>query len=355
MSDLTRVPLHRLMECAIISNEACGAGAAWRAAAREDLHTELGDILGDAWDGQIDDALKNALKVLLTDPSAVMTDAALQETLTQAGLAFDGIPADVADQVGDVLGEAYMNGRQAVLKPMGMSFNDMLVDGEAQSALESDTMYWIGDYYNSTVGASIADVINSTVIQKGLSREDAGAALEAMLGGDFPDKSRNYWNLVASAGVQRSTVFGGINSFKQARVKTVRFVNPDDYRTSDICEHLVSVGVFPAKYAYQTVDDFLDADTPDEAKEAAPWPDPKLVLGTRNPDALGEIGIVPPLHGYCRSDLVPESFYEQDEKADVGYTGGDADDADGNARSMARRTRRRLRRPPLLWVPRRAA
>lgn len=373
--DLSIVPLHKLCEATFCMHELSGLGQALRAAKREEFDVKLGDVMADAWNGQIDEALQNALSVLLTDPGAVMTDSLLQDTLKQAGIAFDGVADSIEQDVGGILGDAFMSGRESVLKPLGMSFVEQLVDGEAQSALEADSMFWVGSYFDRSVGAQISDIINSTVIQKGGSREDAGAALEAALGGDFPDKTASYWHLVGAAGAQRATVFGGISSMKQAKVKTVRFVNPNDYRTSDICEHLVQIGIFPAKYVYEDFDEFLDADSPEEAKAASPWPDAKLVLATSSPDALGRIGIVPPLHGYCRSDLVPDSFYDKDEEADVGRVGGekgdkdedDAEDADGNTaedpdddadgneraarvRSAYRIARRRQR--PKIWLPR---
>jgi hypothetical protein len=128
-----------------------------------------------------------------------------------------------------------------------------------------------------------------------------------MLGGDFPEKSARYWELVASAGVQRASVFGAIGSFRQTGVTSVRFVNPNDFRTSEICAHLSGM-IFPADVAYRVVDDFLAASSPEAATEAQPWPDKQRILSTRDPVELAKVGVVPPLHGHCRSLFAPASW-----------------------------------------------
>jgi hypothetical protein len=237
-----------------------------------------------------------------------MTSATLDQLLDAAG---NTLGEDFADAVGDeassLIRNAYAAGRRSVLTPLGLKLVDQLIDEQAQSALENDSLYWIGSYWDRELGQSISDAVNNLVIQKGLSRADAGAVLQSMLGGDFPGKSARYWELVASAGVQRASVFGAIGSFRQTGVKTVRFVNPNDLRTSEVCAHLSGM-VFPADVAYRVVDDFVAAGSPEEAKAAQPWPDKQRILSTRDPQELARMGVVPPLHGHCRSLLVPASW-----------------------------------------------
>jgi hypothetical protein len=224
--------------------------------------------------------------------------------------------AAVSEDASSVIRDAYLAARESVLRPLRVPFVEQLVDERAQSALERDSLYWIGSYWDRELGQSISDAVNQLVIQKGLSRADAAAVLQTMLGGDFPERSTRYWELVASAGVQRATVFGAIGSFRQTRVKTVRFMNPNDMRTSEVCAHLSGM-TFPVEVAYRVVDDFLNAGSPEEAKDAHPWPDKALVLSTRDPRELAMIGIVPPLHGHCRSQLIPHGFEGEGRSTDT--------------------------------------
>jgi hypothetical protein len=303
--DLAAVPTHRLLEAAWAAHELCGLAPALRAAGSAGFQADLGELLAQEWADRLDDALKESLRLLLADRNAAMTPPALDALLGGAGETLgDGFADAVGEDVSSLIRDAYMAGRQSVLRPLRIGFVEQLVDERAQSTLENDSLYWVGSYWDRDLGQSIADAINGHVIQKGLSRGDAGAVLQAMLGGDFPDKSTRYWELVASAGVQRASVFGAIGSFRQTGVRTVRFLNPGDLRTSEICAHLNGV-IFQADVAYRVVDNFIAAGSPEDAKAAHSWPDKQRILETRDPTELAAIGIVPPLHGHCRSVLVP--------------------------------------------------
>jgi hypothetical protein len=304
-----------LFEAAWAAHELCGFRPALRAAESADLQADLGELLAQEWTERLDATLEDALRLLLADPAAPMTPSALESVLDGAA---ETLGPEFANAIGSdassLIRDAYMAGRHSVLRPVGIGFVEQLVDERAQSALERDSLYWIGSYWDRELGQSIAEAINGIVIQKGLSRGDAGAALQAMLGGEFPDKGTRYWELVASAGVQRATVFGSIGSFRQTGVKTIRFVNPNDLRTSEVCAHLNGM-IFPAEVAYRVVDDFVRANSPEQAMGAHPWPEKMLILATRDPRELAAIGIVPPLHGHCRSLLTPVSWSEDEAES----------------------------------------
>jgi hypothetical protein len=306
--DLRTVPLPRLLQAAWAADELCGIGPALRATEPAAFSAELAELLAEEWSGRLGRALEEALALLLAEPEGRMTSPLLERLLQGAGeMLGQGFAEGAGQDAAALIADAYQAGREGALRPLRIGFVEQAVDERAQAALERDALYWVGSYWDRDLGQSIADTINGIVIQKGLSRGDAGAVLQAMLGGDFPDQSARYWEMVASAGVQRASVFGAIGSFRQTGVKTVRFLNPNDLRTSDICAHLNGM-VFPAEAVYRVVDDFIAADSPDQAKAAHPWPDRARILATRDPRALAQIGIVPPLHGHCRSVLVPDGW-----------------------------------------------
>ena len=81
-------------------------------------------------------------------------------------------------------------------------------------------------------GGQIADIIRETVIEKGLGRLDAAEELERIFSDEFPGRSRDYWAVVAAAGVVRSRTFGCVESFVQARVLRYVIRAVMDARTS---------------------------------------------------------------------------------------------------------------------------
>ena len=274
-----------------------------------DAHRALVDALRREFEARLEEGLSSAIDVVTAGglgdvlPAGELRDImdAMQPTMTEGWE--DAVLAPVADAVE----QSYEWGRGQVLHPLGMKPEYGVVDEHAQKVLTDDTMYWIGDSWGDTIGPEIARVIREQVIEQGLSRGDAADALQALFGEQFPALGTNYWNVVAAAGTVRARTFGSLGSFEQAKVETYRFRSLMDARTSSICAHL-NGRIFRVARALEQRDAWLGAEDPEEAKAAHPWPKLEHVQHL-DTDALEEAGVMmPPLHGHCRSVIIPEGF-----------------------------------------------
>jgi hypothetical protein len=264
-----------------------------------DAERELVETLTAEWEGRFPDARAIALRIVKgKDLDELFTEADAQEIVDAIRPVLDEGWLDAVDPaVRAAIETTYALGREKVAKALAIDVDWDLVDDKAQQALVDDSMYWIGDAYDNQLGGQVADLIREMVIEQGLSRREAGAALEELFGEAFPARSRNYWNIVAAAGTVRSRTFGTLGGFAQADVETFRFRAVDDARTSDICLHLDGM-VFRLDAALGQRDAWMGARTPDAAKVAHPWPKPEVVLAM-NAEELQAAGIfMPPLHGH---------------------------------------------------------
>lgn len=273
------------------------------------IEQQLIAALTDDWEGRFPDALAEAIRViesgkldeLLTGGDVKRILAAVEPVL------LEGWQDSIIHPVTHAVDGGYKLGREKTLKPLRVTPDYDLTDEHAQGVLTDDTMYWVGNAWDNQLGGQVADIIQQTCIERGLSRRDAGAELERMFGETFPERSRNYWNVVASAGVVRARTFGNVASFEQAGVTTYTLRNPADGRTSKICIHL-NGRTFRVKSAVKQRDAFLAAETPDDAKAAHPWPDPDEAVKL-DTDQLEEAGVLqPPFHGECRTVLLIGGF-----------------------------------------------
>jgi SPP1 gp7 family putative phage head morphogenesis protein len=273
------------------------------------VEAQLVHGLTTEWEGRLPDAYEAALDVLdegpLDDPVAEADIGRLLVAVEPALVA--GWAAATKRPATTAVEDAYLLGRAGMLLPLREEVDWTAVDERAQAHLASDTLYWIGNAWSNELGGALASVIRAEVIEKGLSRREAGAALEAIFGKVFPARSRAYWNVVAAAGVVRSRTYGTVASFEQAGVETFEYVAVLDNRTSALCEHM-NGRIFRVDVAVRQRDAFLEAESPEEAKAAHPWPKPTEVLGM-DTKALEAAGIcLPPLHGSCRSVVVPSAM-----------------------------------------------
>jgi hypothetical protein len=168
-------------------------------------------------------------------------------------------------------------------------------------------MYWVGNAWDKQLGADIAKIIQQEVIEKGLGRKDAARVLEQIIGQQFPEKSRGYWEIVASAGVVRARNFGSIESYVQASATTYLILEVGDARTCDTCNYM-NGKEFTVSHATAMRDSFLAAESPEAAKAAHPWVSFGDVKGKSAGELVGVGVMLPPFHGRCRGTTVVGEF-----------------------------------------------
>ncbi len=117
-------------------------------------------------------------------------------------------------------------------------------------------------------------------------------------------KSVPYWRVVANAAASRSYHYGLLKAAQFQGLRGYRFVAIIDKRTSEICNSLDGREWHIAD-AVNLMERVAAADGPGAVKEIAPWLGFQSIQGLDN-NALRDLGVmVPPLHGNCRSTVVP--------------------------------------------------
>lgn len=183
--------------------------------------------------------------------------------------------------------------------------------------------------------------IVSSGLEKGLGRRELVDDLQSRLSESGLARKRSYFNVVAASFANRSRTWGQLSSFAEAEIARFTFEAMLDETTSDICRlmHGKSFDVQVGVDLYQQVE---DAEDPQDLKSLQPWvrsrkaDDGSSVLQIGSGDqartvarviesAVGrqdQVGrfaqqmsdaelisngvVVPPLHGGCRSILVPD-------------------------------------------------
>ncbi len=177
-------------------------------------------------------------------------------------------------------------------------------------------------------------------IELGLGQEDMAAQLATDITLRQMNRSRAYWEVIATAFANRARTTIQLNSYLEAGITTYRFVAVLDERTTDICRYMngKTFSVQRALERQRRAETMTDAA---DIKDIQPWvskgvENGKSILyyerrGKRfkvaqiNESAVGvrdEVGLfsdgltnaqleaaglqVPPLHGKCRSTIVTE-------------------------------------------------
>ena len=279
------------------------------AEALDGIERDLLSALADEWIGRLPGAVNAVLAdVAMGVAAGTFTEGDLARVLERVREALVvGLVDRVTGAVGSAITGAYDLGRDEILRPLQLALSLSLVDKHAREVLRSDTLFWVGSAWDRVLGKVVSDTIREEVIEKGLSRKDAAAELERILGADFPGRSRAYWETVAAAGVVRARSFGNIESFVQAEAETYQWLAIGDARTCPICSQLDG-RMFQVSAAVQQRDAFLAAESPEAAKAAHPWVKEADVAG-KNTDELAAAGILmPPIHARCRCTLVVGRF-----------------------------------------------
>lgn len=176
-------------------------------------------------------------------------------------------------------------------------------DERAAAWLAKDSVFWVGSSWSQDLGRRISSHTIEAV-RTGLSRRKLAEKLRERLT-QF-NRPESYWRTVASAGIVRSRSMGFINSAEAAGVRSVSWSSSIDSRTSAICRELDG-RVYSIEIMTAHRDRMLDAESPEDVKDVAPWVPVEQLRGKSAEDLAAEgFGITPPAHGRCRSVLIVE-------------------------------------------------
>jgi hypothetical protein len=218
-------------------------------------------------------------------------------------------------------------------------------DHQAVAFAASSQGNFIRNQYGARAAAlsQVARDVVAKGVEDGLDRFAIGEALAARLNQTDAQRSDGYWRLIASVFVARARTYSTLKSFDEAGIASYQFEAVLDEETSEICRFMHRK-VFPVASALKRFHDVEQAEDPESVKDLQPWagtaktPDGDVMLyykegETRHPiarvDSAGygkkdEVGTyshaltneqmanagmsAPPLHGHCRSILIP--FFE---------------------------------------------
>jgi SPP1 gp7 family putative phage head morphogenesis protein len=177
-------------------------------------------------------------------------------------------------------------------------------------------------------------------LEKGLDRHDVGENLSKAFYQTDVARSDAYWRVIASTFVARSRAYSTLRSFDEAGITAFQFEAVMDEVTTEICRFMHGK-VFPVAQAMKTMMDTESDADPESVVERQPWVGQgktedgtmalfyksqgqrKLVCRVDSPgygsvdkagtyshgmsnQQLSTAGMTtPPLHGHCRSTLVP--------------------------------------------------
>lgn len=217
-----------------------------------------------------------------------------------------GMQALTQEQVTNLVGTSYLLGRKLVGKQVGIKPKLALVDEQARQWLASNTVFWVGDYYESQLGETIAGAVRHLAIEQGLGRDEVGKQLKSMLGDQFK-RSDTYWRGLAATTVERGRNFGGVQSMVDAKVEEYEILAVMDERTSPICQFM-NGKVFRVEHAVALRDAVMNAKSPEDIKTIHPWRQVKDVQGwDAKKLATGGMAL-PPYHYLCRTTYIVSSF-----------------------------------------------
>jgi len=324
----------------------CGCRHIQKAALQE---IELADIMKAEWarlveDLMVSDEFEAVIQVLIDPENYYMTAGGLQyrpeawavyEDMAERQLG-EPMARDTAAVVADSICKEYRRtqldgsaetapgSKKAVIKAaaaapiLGTSFN--LQDTASVRNLSNNTMYWVKEGATRSVEPRIAQVVQGA-LEQGFGRDDTATLLREALGKQYAVNASR-WDIIASSALTRARSISRMRQVTTWGVITILFTNPQDERTSAVCNSLAG-RAFTTQKILSVLDTVENATTPEGAIDAQPWysqtKDGQWKASTSTgskeitfDDIVASGAVIPPLHGRCRSQLLPDLEERQD-------------------------------------------
>lgn len=304
----------------------------------------LSRALAAATEGTEARALRKALDRLNVDWRG-MSEAARDRVVDAARRALPApariaeLTAPVWNRAGNLAERAFDRAARAVGAPSGVTFATAVGDPLVDAALTDMQALYVTNHLGTVQDAWSASArqIVAGGVSQGLDRHAIASALERRLGPAAElGRRRDYWDVISAAYANRARTFGQLSAFNEAGIQTFMFEAVLDEVTTDICTamHGMEFQVQAALDRYKAV---ADADDPTAVRELQPWVraskgelwipgegDERVTIARVERSAIGRQGqagsysgmlsaaalerlgvTVPPLHGRCRSTIIP--------------------------------------------------
>lgn len=281
------------------------------------------------------DALRNALDTLDVDWTKMSADG--RDKIVSAARDALAAPADyVAPKVADtftVFGQKIVGDTKTDAKrryKLDISASLSSVDEKVINAVGASQGNYVRDQYgnrSTALSLKVKDVVSSG-LEQGLGSADITSNIKDQLGESAQARSDAYWGMIAMTFANRARTYGNLSGYASAGIEWFTFEAVMDERTSLICSmmHGKRFQVSKAIDRYNQVE--ADKD-PEAITQLQPWlkaADGKIsyTIGdtTHHVASVGAGGAAsnvmsdakleaagittPPLHGNCRSTIVPD-------------------------------------------------
>lgn len=238
------------------------------------------------------------LDPVLSDPENFSQDE-FSEATAKASRAWDGT-FDLAE-------EAVVAGLIASLaKGEGRVSAGIIGDAPSRRAvldgMRDIAQYNTNTFFNEQVLPSLQRKVLEVMEGRAPGAAPDLAAVRSVL--DRRMKTVPYWRVVANSAASRSYHYGFLKAAQFQGFRGYQFVAILDDKTSQICRSINGKQWFIADAVNLMERAIVDPD-PNAIKNSMPWVPAAQVEGLSS-DALRDLGVmVPPLHGNCRSTIVP--------------------------------------------------
>ena len=295
------------------------------------LEAQLAGDLDDEYVEGVDEALAEELGLAPPEMTGDEAFAVVKGTGDRLERDLEG---DRGGRVNDLLlagiGASMLLGRaqgMAAMRAAGVPASSLtgvgaslsLADQAAMASLSGQQLFWIGRLWNDHLSAKIIATISREALGRGLGRLEVGRIVRGVVDGSFPGvrvpgtwngSSEGYFTMLAGTVRNQATNFGVLETFHEAGVKKYQIQAVLDKRTSAIC-NMMHGREFTVETGRRIAAARIEAETPEDARAAAPWISPAQAqdlpgFDESPEDALARAGVaVPPFHGNCRTTIVP--------------------------------------------------
>jgi SPP1 gp7 family putative phage head morphogenesis protein len=322
------------------------------------LIDEIKNVLSRTWDKAKREAIIEAIRNLERFSGPVtLEELQHQEEIISRRLGAD-LAVLVRQPVIDVTETVYGLGlRQAaadagIAGTPGVGIRWNLPDLKSLDILNRNTLFWVGDYYNSQVQGGFKEVLQE-FFRGGYNRDQIAEMLEDTFA-DLGPRSKAYWDLLADHTCTKVREVGRLSGYEQAGIEYLEIRAWLDERTTAICRSMHG-RIISVREVRRFVDNYLaacESGDPEAVKQAWPmWSDKNFraagIAGTPSGD-LTDSGVgLPPYHFRCRTITVSHFQVLDDQGHNVVNRGQEVAFWDGekqNKQTIAWEMRDRLGR-----------
>jgi len=279
------------------------------------LAMKLSNQLLGAWDKQTKEAINDLIRGIVGSgdyrKTGKLTKTEINKRLKELSqkLGQDIVPS-MRGPINQYTEDIY-TGEMAHIAGVSAAFD--VIDEKAIEWARKNTMYWIGEHYDSHISEKVGDIAGE-ILKEGLDRKAAAEFFKKQLGEEF-GRSKYYWDLMSNHVVTRSREFGRTSAYQKVGIEYVRIVATIDHRTSNICREL-NGKTFPVAWNVKLRDKLINSKDPEDVKKISPWlTDEQIeekITGKKPKDMPKWVGM-PPYHAKCRTRTV-RSTEEQWQK-----------------------------------------